>query len=233
LTLETRHSWVDIRNRIHARILDSTYRPGDKLPRDKDIALELGCARSTVQRAMQDLSDAGIVERKRKGGTQVRANPVTRATLEIPVTRTEVEQRGSVYGYRLLRQSVEETPPAIMARFGLREPRQMLHAEALHLADQRPYILEDRWICTDTVPDILTVDLADQSANEWLVHNKPYSRCDLRFSAIEANAQVARLIDAAEGAALFVMERTTWINGAPITTVQAITRPGYALLTQI
>lgn len=230
---KVRHSWIDIRDRIHARILDRTYRPGDKLPRDEDIASELGCARSTVQRAMRDLSDAGIVERKRKGGTQVRANPVTRATLDIPVTRNEVERRGGVYGYQLLRQAVEDTPPSIMARFSLRQPVPMLHVEALHLADHRPYILEDRWICTETVPEILNVDLAEQSANEWLVHNKPYSRCDLKFCAMQADQTTARQLDAPLGAALFVMERTTWIGTAPITTVRAFTTPGYQLLTQI
>lgn len=229
---ELRHSWTDIRDRIHARILDRTYRPGDKLPRDEDIAHELGCARSTVQRAMRDLSDAGIVERKRKGGTQVRADPVTRATLDIPITRKEVEQRGGVYGYQLVRQAVEETTPSVSAKFSLRQPRSMLHVEALHLADQCPYILEDRWVCTDTVPDILNVDLVEQSANEWLVRNKPYSRCDLRFYAIQADEKTASQLDAPVGSALFVMERTTWIEDQPITTVRAVTRPGYQLLTQ-
>jgi len=132
--------------------LDKTYRPGDRLPRDEDIASKLGCARSTVQRAMRDLSDAGIVERKRKGGTQVRTGPVTRATLDIPVTRTEVEQRGGIYGYQLLLQATED---------------------------------------------------------------------------------IARQLEILVGAALFVMERTTEINLAPITTVRALTTPDYQLLTQI
>ncbi|MCB1368291.1 MAG: UTRA domain-containing protein [Rhodobacteraceae bacterium] len=229
---DLRHSWNDIRDRIHAAILNGTYRPGDKLPRDEDIAQQMGCARSTVQRAMRDLSDAGIVERKRKGGTQVRADPLTRATLEIPITRCEVEQRGSVYGYQLLHREEAEAHLSVAARFARRDVSRMLHVVALHLSDQRPYILEDRWVCTDTVPDILNVDLSQHSANEWLVHNKPYSRCDLRFYAIEADALTARQLDAAPGAALLVMERTTWIEDAPITTVRAVTRPGYQLLTR-
>lgn len=79
------------------------YKPGDKLPRDEDIAEELGCARSTVQRAMQDLNDAGIVERKRKSGTQVRPDPVTRATLDIPITRVEVRRGARVMAIRCWR----------------------------------------------------------------------------------------------------------------------------------
>lgn len=63
----TRLSWTDVRDEIRMRILNRTYAPGDKLPRDEDIALELGCARSTVHRAMQELSQVGLIERKRKG----------------------------------------------------------------------------------------------------------------------------------------------------------------------
>jgi len=221
-----------VRDQIHTRILDTTYGAGDKLPRDEDLAEELGCARSTVQRAMQDLSDSGLVERRRKGGTHVRADPVARATLDIPLTRREVEQKGSVYGYQLISQTTAETPLPIAAHFGLSAPVEMLRIEALHLADQRPYIYEDRWVCIQTVPEILTADLQHESANEWLVRNKPYSRFDLRFYAIKASAYEANLLGTDPGEALFVSDRTTFIGSDPITTVKAVTTPGYQLLTQ-
>ncbi|MFV2034758.1 MAG: GntR family transcriptional regulator [Halocynthiibacter sp.] len=233
MTAATRLSWKDVRNRVHARILDGTYTPGDKLPRDEDIADELGCARGTVLRAMQDLSDRGIVERRRKGGTHVRSDPVTRATFDIPITRKEVEQKGRVYGYQLISQGTMQTPRSIAAKFGLPSPVPMLRVQALHLADQRPFIYEDRWVCTQTVPEISNVDLERESANEWLVRNKPYSRCDLRFYATKASSHDAQMLEIAPGEALFVMERTTWIGTKPITTVEAVTTPGYQLLTRI
>ena len=222
-----------MRDTIHGWILDTAYGPGAKLPRDEDIAETLGCARSTVQRAMRDLSDSGIVSRRRKGGTHVRADPVTRATLDIPITRLEVEQKGAVYGYQMIGRKVAQIPRPVAARFDLSAPIAMLNVQALHLADGRPYIYEDRWVCTDTVPDILKVDLAQHSANEWLVRNKPYSRCDIRFHAIRASAQDARLLKTQRGEALFVMERTTFIGTAPITTLKAVTAPGYQLRARI
>ena len=232
MTVDTRLSWKDVRDEIHEAILSGRYAPGDRLPRDADIAETLNCARSTVQRAMQDLSDSGIVERRRKGGTRVRPFPVTRAVLDIPITRREVEEKGSRYGYQLIRR-VEATPPRrVSAAFELAAPRPMLRVEALHLSDGRPYILEDRWICPQTVPEIRDVDLTTQSANEWLVLNKPYNRCDLRLYAMSAEHGVAELLETTAGAALFVIERTTWIDTAPITTVKAIAAPGYQLLTR-
>ena len=229
MNVETRLSWMDVRDEIRARILSRTYAPGDKLPRDEDIALELGCARTTVHRAMQDLSAAGLVERKRKGGTHVRTDPVTRATFDIPITRREVEQRGAKYNYQLISRELAEPPIAVMACFGIQQPVQMLHVKALHLADNRPYIFEDRWIDPASCPEILGVDLTRESANEWLVRNKPYSRIEVRFSAMNAEGESAKHLATPVGAALFVIERTTWIGEAPITTVQAVAAPGYQL----
>jgi GntR family histidine utilization transcriptional repressor len=233
LKQEARLSWTDVRNRIQTRILDRTYSPGDKLPRDEDIAVEFGCARSTVQRAMRELSNDGLVERKRKGGTHVRIDPVTRATFEIPITRREVENRGGKYDYHLISSEMAKTPPSVMAKFGLTSATEMLRVQALHMADNRPYILEDRWVSTATVPEILGIDLSVESANEWLVRNKPYNRCDIRFYAMKANAIIARSLDTNQDEALLVIERTTWIGTNPITSVQAVTAPGYQLLTQI
>lgn len=232
MTATNRLSWKDVRNEIHDAILSGRYSPGDRLPRDADIAEELNCARSTVQRAMQDLSDSGLVERRRKGGTRVRSDPVTRATLDIPITRREIEQKGGRYGHQLIRRVEEEAPRSVLAKFELASPHRTLHVEALHLSDGHPYILEDRWISLETTPEIADVDLTGQSANEWLVLNKPYSRCDLRFYAISADKKVADLLQTETGTALFVIERTTWIATEPITTVKAITAPGYQLLTR-
>lgn len=232
MTTPNRLSWKDVRDEIHEAILSGRYGPGDRLPRDADIAQDLNCARSTVQRAMQDLSDSGLVERRRKGGTRVRSEPVTRATLDIPITRREVEQKGGLYGHQLIRRSTTVAPRSVMAAFELTEPHPMLRVEALHLSDGRPYILEDRWISLETVPEARAVDLTTQSANEWLVLNRPYNRCDLRFYAITANSRVADLLQIEAGTALLVVERTTWIDKAPITTVQAITTPGYQLFTR-
>lgn len=232
MTTSPRTSWKDVRDEIHDAILSGRYGPGDRLPRDVDIAEMLNCARSTVQRAMQDLSDSGVLDRRRKGGTRVRAEPVTRATLDIPITRREVEQKGGRYGHQLIRRREQAAPRAVLAAFELSEPCRMLQVEALHLSDGQPYILEDRWISLDTVPEARDIDLTTQSANEWLVLNRPYSRCDLRLYAMTADALTADLLQTAPGSALLVIERTTWIDSAPITSVKSITTPGYHLLTR-
>lgn len=222
-----------MRDALRGRILDGTYRPGDKLPRDADLATDLGCARATVQRAMQDLSDSGLIDRRRKGGTHVRSEPVTRAVLDIPVIRHEIEGGGARYGYRLQARCVAVCPPDVARRMGLAAPHRMLRVRAVHLADDRPYLAEDRWVCPRTVPGILTLDLETHSANEWLVRTTPYSHGEVAFYALGADAPLAAALDCAPGTALMAIERTTWIGAAPITSVVSVARPGYRLGTEI
>ena len=233
MTAPARMSWTDVRDTIHARILDGTHRPGDKLPRDEDIAAEFGCARTTVHRAMQALAEAGVVERRRKGGTTVRTDPVARATLDIPITRLEVEARGARYGYQLIDLARAAAPPTVTAACELPAPHEMLRIRALHLADARPYIFEDRWIDLETVPEIERVDLTAVSANEWLVLNRPHSRFTLGIFARGASAEDARMMEVDDGTALLILERTTWIADAPITFVRATTAPGYRLSADV
>jgi len=225
-------NWIEIRDEIKRRVLERELLPGAKIPNDHDLATEFGCARTTVQRAMQDLAASGTVHRRRKGGTTVTLHPTTRTTFDIPITRIEVEAAGKVHGYALLSRGFEVSPPHVIASFGLAQPVELLRVTALHLADDKPYIYEDRWIDPGTTPEILEVDLQSESANEWLIRNRPYSDCQVRFLAKKASPEEARILATVPDEALFVMERTTWINDAPITMVQAVGSPGYQISTK-
>jgi len=48
---------------------------------------------------------------------------------------------------------------------------------------------------------------------------------------VNANGEMAVRLKVSEGAALLVIERSTWIGTRPITTVRSVTMPGYQLLT--
>lgn len=225
----SRLAWTDLRDEIRARILTRVYKLGDKLPRDVDLAGEFGCTRTTVQRAMTDLAAAGLIERVRKGGTRVLADPVTRASMDIPITRLEVQAAGRAYSHEVIDRKACPSPPHVMARFGLMAPRAMLRVQALHLADARPYILEDRWIDLGTCPEVADLDFAQISANEWLVRHKPYARVELRFGAAGAAGAMAQHLGQPSGAPLLVIERITWTQNAPITYVKSFAPQGYEI----
>ena len=192
--------------------------------------MEFGCARATVNRALKELADGGVLERKRKAGTRVALLPVRKATLDIPVIRQEVAARGLAYGFRLMRQVLGEPPLAVAARLGLPAGTAMLHLQTLHLAGGLPQVYEDRWLNPAVLPQPLP-DFSAVSANEWLVANLSYVTGDIAFSAEPASGDEARALSVAPGTALFITERCTWGGDAPITWVRLAHAPGYRLQT--
>jgi GntR family histidine utilization transcriptional repressor len=166
------NSWQGVRAEVMRRIADGDWQPGELIPGEVDLADEFGCARATVNRALQDLADAGLIERKRKAGTRVALNPVRKVTVEVPVIRKDVEARGSRYSFALLGSRIMTPSPAITAQYGLPDAS-LLGLWTLHHADHQPFALEERWVNLDVVPAIAKADLDAVSANEWLVQHMP------------------------------------------------------------
>ena len=80
------NSWRGVHTELLRRINDKEWRPGSMLPNETDLAEEFGCARTTVNRAMRELADAGILDRKRKAGTRVALHPTSRVVLRVSTT---------------------------------------------------------------------------------------------------------------------------------------------------
>jgi GntR family histidine utilization transcriptional repressor len=221
-------SWQSIRDTMMVRIRARFYPPGTLIPNEADIATEFGCARATVNRALRDLAASGFLDRRRKAGTRVLEAPRRKATLDIPLTRAEIEAAGQSYGYRLLRCEDAAPPAPVRARLGLPGGARLMHVQSLHLADDRPHMFEDRWILRDTVPAIATVDLAQISANEWLVHEAPYTHGTMEFQAVAAGIAAEHLACAPEDPVL-AMLRVTWLHEAAITHVRQYFAPRFLL----
>jgi len=213
----------EVRRRIHARV----WKPGDLIPNEADLAYEFGCARATVNRALQALAEAGFLDRRRRAGTRVALRPVAKATLDIAILRSEIEGRGFSYGYGLLETEKAEPPIELRGVFGAGVH---WHVKALHLADNAPYVVEDRWISLDVVSDPEIFETV--SPNEWLLINAPYTRGEISFSAKSAGAFASALGVSTE-ASVFEIERRTWDGEQAITQVRLTFAPGYRIQTEL
>lgn len=225
-------NWEDIRAEVLRRIRMRLWLPGAVIPTEEALAYEFGCARATVSRALRELAEGGVLERRRKAGTRVALHPVRKATLDIAVTRLEVEGRGQVYGYHLIEAVVAAAPMAVCSKLGVAQGADWLHLLSVHLADGVAFLYEDRWLNPSVLLDP-SPDFGIISANEWLVSNVSYARGDIAFSAANANASEAEILGVALGAALFITERGTWGEAAPITWVRLAYAPGYRLHTAV
>jgi GntR family transcriptional regulator, histidine utilization repressor len=222
-----------IRQSILERIQSGEWALGERIPGEAMLADEYGCARVTINRALQGLANDGLVVRKRKGGTRVCDMPVRQAKFNIPIIREQVESLGSAYSHKLTRRAEKAPPAAIRIRLGLSAETKVLHLDTVHLADGRPFAFETRWVNTRVVPTIMDAPLDTVSANEWLVQTVPFSGGDVVFSAVNADKVVASALNVREGAAVFMIDRTTSLAGDFITTMKLYDREGYQLHSRL
>jgi GntR family histidine utilization transcriptional repressor len=220
----------DIKREVFRRIRNDEWGPGTLLPGEVELAAEFGCARATVNRAMQELSDDGIIERRRKGGSRVKLAPVRQVTFEIPLVRSEVEAKGARYRYALIMDSLVRAPRWLQLRLGLNVGSRVRHVKCLHCADEVPFQFEDRWINLAAVPAAETADFSMAGPNEWLVSEVPYTNAEVRFSATAANDLVATHLACKTGQSIFMAERTTWLGTVPVTNVKLYFANGYELI---
>lgn len=215
--------WQEIEAEVLRRIHARDWPPGSAIPNEADLAAEFGVARATVNRALQSLADAGWIERRRRAGSRVALHPVRKATFAIPVIRSEVAAAGKAYAHRLILRETAPAPAGL--HFG---PGPHLHLTAVHLADGAVHAHEDRWINLAALPGIAAVDLAEISANEWLVGHAPFTHGDYAVSARQAG-DLAPVFACAPETALVAVRRGTWNGGAPITVVDLTFAPGHVV----
>lgn len=222
----------DVKADIMAKITSGEWAPGGLLPNEMDLAGNYGCARATVNRAMRELADEGVIERRRKAGTRVRQAPLRQARFAIPIVRAEIEGQNAIYRYALVKRAVLEAPHWLCARLQLAQGSTVLHLTCMHYADGAPYQFEDRWISLSILPQAEAADFSTLGPNEWLVATVPFSDAEIAFSATAATSDLADYLGCSQGEALFTVERSTWLKGEAITFVRQTFRPGHRMTTR-
>lgn len=222
----------DVKQTVLDRIRDKTWASGAIIPNEIDLAEEFGCARATVNRAMRELADEGILDRKRKAGTRVNAAPIRNAKFAIPLVRVEVEATGATYRYVLVSQQAQTAPDWLRARLDLPVNSPVVHLKCMHYADNAPFQFEDRWINTAAVPQIDQADFSALGPNEWLLDQVPFTDVELSFTARAADAELAQFLSVSTGDPTFTAERSTWLNNTPVTFAQMSFGRGYRMTTR-
>ncbi len=229
---EVKVTYKEVKSDILEKIVKGEWPPGDLMPNEMDLATIYNCARATVNRAMRELADDGIIERRRKAGTRVRTTRLRQAKFDIPILRNEVEASNAEYRYSLVSSDVVAAPDWLRTRLELSETAEVRHLICMHYADGHPYQYEDRWINLDALPQARTMDFSDVGPNEWLLNETPFSDAEISFSATLADEKLTNFLACAVGDPIFTVERSTWLAEQAVTYVRMSHKPGHRMTTR-
>ncbi len=222
-----------VKAELLSRIRSRVWPAGHAIPSEVDLAAEFGVARGTINRAMLELADEGVIDRRRKAGSRVATSPVRQAKLEIPLVRIEIEATGATYRYELISRDVLTAPEWLGARLSLATKSKVVHVRCLHFAGSMPFQFEDRWINVEAVPNVLNERFITINPNEWLVDAVPFTNAEFAFAASSADQDLAQLLGVSSGDPVFVAERTTWLGEKPVTFARMSFRSSYRMVSRI
>ncbi len=183
---------------------------------------QYGCARMTVNKALSSLAAAGLIVRRRRVGSFVAEPRAHSAVLEIPDIRADVTARGQAYALKLLSRKRRKPGARRAEERRLAADGELLALRCLHLANGRPFALEERLISLATVPEANEVDFSIEPPGSWLLGHVPWTQAEHRISAINADADVATALQVPRNSACLALERRTWRGTADITHVRQV-----------
>jgi GntR family histidine utilization transcriptional repressor len=214
--------YKQIRLDIERQILTGEWPPGHRIPFEHELMVRYGCSRMTVNKALSELAQADLIERRRRAGTFVRRPKFLSAVLQITDIRAEITALGRSYGYELIQCSRRVANAADRARLGVQKAGKVVAISCRHSADSVPFAIEDRLIDLDAVPEAATADFAIEPPGSWLLHHVPWTEAEHAISAIVADEPAAAALDIAIGAPCLVIERHTWRSARPLTAVRLL-----------
>ena len=192
----------------YLRTLVEGANPGDPLPSEAELCERFSVSRMTVRQALAELTNDGLVERRRGQGTFVAHRPVHRRPGVFLSFTEEMNRRGAHATSRLLAAGMDEPRRSETRDLGLAPDSQVVRVIRVRMADGVPVALEDAALLPE-LRGVLEEDLGGGSLHGALERRGVVAtRATGTITARLARASETELLDLAPQSALLVELRT-------------------------
>jgi GntR family transcriptional regulator, N-acetylglucosamine utilization regulator len=148
---------------LKAALDGQEWRPGDRLPTERELASRYGCSLITVRRALTELTREQRLERTRGKGTFVLWPRIERDWDARLSFAQDMMVRGLNPGTRLVGARPESAGEAVARALELEVGSPIVSLERLRLAEGEPLLLEQVHLPAERFPGLLAADLENHS----------------------------------------------------------------------
>ena len=204
---------------VGAAIDAAEFRPGDRLPPERELAERYGCSVITVRRALTELAREQRIERTQGRGTFVLHPRIDRDLVEPLSFTEEMQQRGLDPETRLVAARPESAGEAVAAALELELGSPILYLERLRVADGEPLLLEQVYLPAERFPGLLASDLEHRSLYGILTerYGVHLARARETLEPVLLHAREARLLGRPRRSPALLVEGIAYTHeGAPV-----------------
>jgi len=210
-------------------IVSGRIRPGSKLPGELKLADEHRVSRVTVRRAMESLTDEGLVSRKPGQGTIVNERPIgaTVMTASVSNLMLNMVKLGENSRVRLLEFSYVKPSELVRERLSIPGDERTQRSVRVRLSDDKPFSYLVTHVPESIALNYNEADLAAQPLFVLLERSGVHvDHASQIISATLATKDIALALDVAVGSPLISLNRVVFDqNGCGVEHLTALYRP--------
>ena len=222
---KTAPAFEQIKTYLKSHIASGAWKPGAAVPSEAALIEQFGVSRMTVNRAVRELADAGLVTRVQGSGTVVAELHRISSTLVVRDIHDEVIERGHMHTITLLLSDEERATAEVAQTLGLRKGARVFHTVLVHLENGVPIQHEDRYVNPAAAPGYMSTDFTQQTPAHHLLANAPLTEASYTIEAGLPSAEQAKCLKIKRSEPCLIMMRRT-VSGAHVASIARLTYPG-------
>jgi GntR family transcriptional regulator len=212
---------------LREQIRRGVYPVGSAIPPEDQLGSMFGVSRITVRRAVSELAEAGLVEKRLGRGTFVLANPASPSGRPALTFVESLVQRSRQTKVTLVELTMRVPPPDSAAQLRLPQGKVALHCRRVRSADGVPLIVTDTWVVEQHAKHVTPEKLRRYGLSEILLASGiRFEKVTQTITAVSAEPQIASLLQVEIGSPLLQVVRV--VNqkpGAPVMQLTAYLTP--------
>ena len=214
-----------IKDHICKMIESGQWQQHEKVPSENELAEQFSVSRMTARRALQELTEQGLLIRSQGAGTFVATFKSQSSLLEIRNIADEIQQRGHEHHSIQIELISVDVNNEIAILLGLKESESVFYSEVLHFENNEPIQLEQRYVNSKLVPQYLQQNFAQITPHEYLSTEAPLTEATHEIEAILAQKEVCLLLGIDAHIPCLQVKRRTW-SSQGVVSLAILTAPG-------
>ncbi|SEK50744.1 GntR family transcriptional regulator, histidine utilization repressor [Roseateles sp. YR242] len=217
--------YLKVKTHLREGIASGRWRPGERLPSESELTQAFGVSRMTVNRALRELHQEGMVVRVQGVGSFVAELNRIASTLTVRDVHDEIAARGhrheaSVHVLETVKATAEQA-----LQFQLKPGARLFHSVIVHRENGVAIQCEDRLVNPACAPAYMAQDFERVTPTHYLLEVAPLSEARYTIEAEMPNLLEARLLGMPRGEPCLVVKRCTLSVGQVVTAVRLV-HPG-------
>ena len=196
------------------------WQAGDKIPSEAELVKKLGSSRMTVNRAVNELANSGLLIRVPGAGTFVATERKAAQLLEVRSISDQIKESNQEYRATVLKLDIVRADINILEEFEDQNIKSLYQSIILHHADDVPVQLEDRFVNPVVDKGYLNVDFTKITPNERLMQVAPLAEVEHIIEACMPTKHERKILKMDDKTPCLLLTRRTWSGGHVATYVR-------------